>query len=189
MKHDTFPQPATIGAMGEHFVLSQLLKHNFVAGFAPHNTKDYDIVVLNRDGNISFPVQVKTVLYNKTLTEGEWILKDKHEVPIKNLIFCFVRLNRDSKESNVYIMDSNKVAHLAKKCHEIWLKIPGLKNQKHNDTNMRKMMSDFRKTIGKRKYEDLKDYLNEEDINFMENHSKGWMDKYEDNWSILKTNE
>ena len=51
------------------------------------------------------------------------------------------------------------------------------------------MMSDFRKTIGKRKYEDLKDYLSEEDINFMENHSKGWMDKYEDNWSILKTNE
>ncbi len=186
MKDKSFPQPATIGAMGEHFVLSQLLKHNFVAGFAPHNTKDYDIVVLNRNGNISFPIQVKTVLYNKTITEGEWILKDKHELPIKNLVFCFVRLNKDSKETNVFIIDAKKVAYVAKKCHQIWLKIPGKKNQKHNDSSMRKLMSDYRKTIGRRNYNDLKKHLNKDDIDFMENHKKGWMEKYEDNWSILK---
>ena len=37
-------------------MLSQLLKMNFVAGLAPENTKDYDLIVLNREGNVSFPI-------------------------------------------------------------------------------------------------------------------------------------
>ena len=53
-------QSAVLGASGEHLILSQLLRLNFVAGKAPDNTKDYDLIVLNKDGTTSSPIQVKT---------------------------------------------------------------------------------------------------------------------------------
>ena len=46
----TIPQTSVIGASGEYLVLSTLLKHNFIAGKAPENTKDYDLVVVNKNG-------------------------------------------------------------------------------------------------------------------------------------------
>ena len=182
-----FPQTSTIGAMGEHFVLSQLLKQNFVAGLAPQNTKDYDIVVLNKDGNIASPIQVKTALYSETSNPiTEWMLRDKHEIPIKNLVFCFVRMNLDSNKTQTYIIDAKKVSYLVKTCHKIWLKVPGIKNNKHNDTSMRKMMSDFRRTLGKRNYDKLKDYLTKDDIDFIKKYSDGWLKEHENNWEIIK---
>ena len=80
------PQPAVIGASGEYLVLSHLLRLNLIAGTAPENTKDYDLIVLNKDGTTSFPIQVKTTIDKK---DG-WILKDKHEKIIKNLIFLLL---------------------------------------------------------------------------------------------------
>ena len=77
MTKTPFPQTSSIGSSGEHLVLSQLLKMNFVAGLAPENTKDYDLIVLNREGNISFPIQVKTALHSKTsYGSSGWILRD-----------------------------------------------------------------------------------------------------------------
>ena len=110
MKEKTFPQNAVIGASGEHLVLSILLKHGFVAGNAPYNTKDYDLVVLHKDGTSSSPIQVKTALYEKTSKKiGPWILGKKNEQPIKNLLFCFVRMNLDSDQNDIYVVDSETV--------------------------------------------------------------------------------
>ena len=81
-------QSSVIGAAGEHLVLSELLKRGYVAGLAPFNVKDYDIVVLNKDGTNSFPIQVKTTASNKR----GWIMQKKHEKPVKDLIYCFVYL-------------------------------------------------------------------------------------------------
>ena len=39
-------QSAVIGSAGEHLVISLLLRRNFIAGLAPQNTEDFDIVVM-----------------------------------------------------------------------------------------------------------------------------------------------
>ena len=181
-----FPQTSSIGSAGEHLVLSQLLKMNFVAGLAPENTKDYDLIVLNREGNVSFPIQVKTALHTKTTnTSSGWILRDKHEKPIKDLIFCFVRMNLDSRESDIYIVDSEKVAECCKYSHQIWLKFPSMKGDKHKDTSMRMFSHDFGK-IRTKKLSNWKDYLNDKEINFIETHPEGWLEKYKEAWHLIK---
>ena len=97
----TQKQSAVIGAAGEHLVLSNLLRLNYIAGKAPDNTKDYDLVVLNSDGTTSFPIQVKTTIDKKK----SWILSEKHEKPIKNLIYCFVYIESKSSFSEIFVIE------------------------------------------------------------------------------------
>jgi hypothetical protein len=60
MSKDNTPQSAVPGASEEYLVLSHLLRLNFVAGKVPDNTKDYDLIVNNKDRTSSSPIQVKT---------------------------------------------------------------------------------------------------------------------------------
>ena len=175
------PQPAVIGASGEYLVLSHLLRLNLIAGTAPENTKDYDLIVLNKDGTTSFPIQVKTTIDKK---DG-WILKDKHEKIIKNLIFIFVAMNSNSKDSEIYVLNSELVANLVKQSHEIWLKLPGLNGKKHQSTSMRHLMRDYSKISGLRKIQDKEKYLNKSDIEFIDKYSDGWINEYKDRWDLL----
>jgi len=182
-----FPQTSSIGSAGEHLVLSQLLKMNFVAGLAPENTKDYDLIVLNREGNVSFPIQVKTALQAKTTNVSQgWILRDKHENPIKDLIFCFVRMSLDSRDTDIYVIDSIKVAECVRYSHSIWMKLPNAKGGSHKDTSMRMLLHDFSKISGYKKIKDLDKYLTKEEIAFVENHPQGWLDKYREAWHLIK---
>ena len=63
MKYE-FPPNASIGACGEHLVLSHLLKLDFIAGLAPYNTKDYDLIVSSSDSSKQINIQVKTALHS-----------------------------------------------------------------------------------------------------------------------------
>jgi len=181
-----FPQTSSIGSAGEHLVLSQLLKMNFVAGLAPENTKDYDLIVLNREGNVSFPIQVKTALQAKiSNTSQGWILRDKHEKPIKDLIFCFVRMSLDSRDTDIYIVDSDKVAECSQYSHQIWLKFPNSQGGKHKDTTMRMLLHDYGK-IKTKKLTNWKEYLNKDEIDFIEAHPQGWLEKYKEAWHLIK---
>ena len=45
----SFPSNAVVGAAGENLVLSHLLRLNYIAGLAPYNTKDYDLIILSED--------------------------------------------------------------------------------------------------------------------------------------------
>ena len=99
------PQTSVIGASGEYLVLSTLLKHNFIAGKAPDNTKDYDLVVINKNGTSTSPIQVKTVIQqNENDVSNGWMLQEKHEKPIKNLV-NFI-LASSLRESSVIISNS-----------------------------------------------------------------------------------
>ena len=172
-------QSSVLGASGEHLILSQLLRLNFVAGKAPDNTKDYDLVVLNKDGTSSSPIQVKT-----THKKDGWVLSRKHEVPIKDLIFCFVYMELESNFTEIYLMDSKTVSNNVKLSHSIWLKLPGLKGQKHNDTDMRRLQRVAHPNI--QKIKNYEKYLNSAESEYLKNHQDGWMEKYKDAWSILK---
>lgn len=159
IKNPLVPQSSVIGAAGEHLVLSNLLRLNFVAGQSPYNTKDYDLVVLNKNGTSSFPIQVKTAL-----NKDGWVMKKKDETPIKNLIFCFVYLEIDSNKTEIYVLDSKTVSKILGFSHRIWLKVPGLKGRKHNDNKMRVLLRNNAVIVGKVK--NFKEYLNSEEIDF-----------------------
>jgi len=174
-------QSSVIGAAGEHLVLSELLKRNFVAGLAPFNTKDYDIVVLNKDGTNSFPIQVKTTSNNKR----GWVMQEKHETPIKDLYYCFVYMTSALDNTEIYIVDSKTVANVIKTAHKIWLKVPGRNGQKHNPTKMRFFSRNVTANYFKN-FDDYKDYLDEKEINFLNNYQEGWLEKFKDNWDSIK---
>ena len=179
MKKKPF-QSAVIGASGEHLVLSNLLRLNFVAGKAPDNTKDYDLIVLNKDGTSSSPIQVKTSIRK----ERGWILQKKHEKVIKNLFFCFVKMETNSDKTEIYIIDSKTVAHVAETSHKIYLKLPGLKGQKHGDSTMRKLYGDYNSIAGLRS-KNFKKYLTKSELNFLNKYSEGWLNKYKDAWHLI----
>ena len=185
----TFPSNAIIGAAGENLVLSHLLRLNYVAGLAPYNTKDYDLIILSSDETVAKSIQVKSALFAEEArtTDLKWILKDKHENKINNLIFCFVVMSMKSSLSQIYIMDSDLVSYVVKMSHQIYLKLPGMQGQLHSTENkMRIMSSDYLNSVtNKKNREQLREYLNPEEIDFLNKHSQGWMDKYLDNWDII----
>jgi len=179
MSKDNTPQSAVLGASGEYLVLSHLLRLNFIAGQAPDNTKDYDLIVLGKDGTSSSPVQVKT-----TFKTDAWILKEKHETPIKNLVFCFVCMSEKSDKNEIFVINSEVVSYFLKNSHNIWLKLPGSKGQKHNNSSMRQLTRNPLKSIVS-KVKNHEQYLNKEEINFFKEYTSGWMDKYKDAWHLI----
>jgi len=172
------PQASVIGAAGEHLVLSHLLRLGFIAGKTPDFTKNYDLVVINKDGNGSAPIQVKTTTYTG------WLMQKKHEHPIDNLIYCFVRMSLDSIKSDIFVMDSKTVSNFVKTGHKIWLKMPARSGKPHKDTDMRTLDSAFNHFKWVEKPEE---YLNSNELKFVEDHSKGWMEKYREAWHLIQT--
>jgi hypothetical protein len=93
-----------------------------------------------------------------------WHMSLKHEsISEKDLFYCFVNLELISP--SVYVIPSRIVAKVVRDSHGEWLKTPGQKGQKHNDTEMRRIKNDYGpnfKTI-----------------------KPGWMDKYLEAWELL----
>jgi hypothetical protein len=92
-------------------------------------------------------------------------------------------MSKDSSENEIYVIDSETVAHSVKNSHRIWLKLPGLKGKKHNDNSMRQLTRDHKNIFAKLK--NYKEYLSKEEIKFIEEHSSGWMNKYKDAWNLI----
>tara|TARA_B100000965_G_scaffold8827_1_gene6814 strand:+ start:70 stop:882 length:813 start_codon:yes stop_codon:yes gene_type:complete len=184
------PQNQIIGSSGEHLVLSNLLKLNFIAGLAPYNTENYDLLTLNEDGNASKSIQVKTALNlkKKDISKHKWVLKEKNETPIENLIFCFVAISMHPVNfSEVYVMDSTKVSEVIKMSHQIYLKLPGINGQIHNDNPMRSLAADiFMDVTNQYNRKSYHKYLSKEEVSFLDQHAEGWLEQYRNNWDILR---
>ena len=171
-------QSAVIGSAGEHLVISLLLRRNFIAGLAPQNTEDFDIVVMSKDGQTLFPVQVKTS------TKKSWMLSKKHENAIKNIIYVFVRFSDDMTGSEIFIMKSDKVAEVTKLSHQIWLKLPSKGGKVHKDSDIRNLMMDSSSLI--KNLPDPKKYLTKSELEFIDSHKLGWIEKYRESWELFK---
>ena len=153
-----------IGAAGEHLVLSRLLAKGILAAQAPRGTRKADILVNHLDGKPPCLIQVKS----KTGLDSNsgWPMKAKHEdIKDTDMYYCFVALG--DNESEVYVIPATKVAQVVKDSHATWLRTPGAKGQKHNDTDMRRIKNDYKM--------DLK------------SAQKGWMDKYLEAWNLITT--
>ena len=80
----------SIGNAGEYFVAGELERHGFTAAIPMSNTKDFDILAINRRNYKQFAIQVKTTKYK----QKKWTLGKKNETLIgDNIIYFFVSLN------------------------------------------------------------------------------------------------
>lgn len=126
------------GNCGEYFVAAELERRGFTAAVPMSNTKDFDILAINRENNKQIAIQVKTTKYKRK----EWTLSSKNEnIYEKNIFYVFVSLNElDNPE--YHIVPSNIVAKEIKQSHSEWLNTLGRKGQKHKDNPIRKF-NDF----------------------------------------------
>lgn len=156
------------GAAGEYYIMYRLLRMGYVAGLSPRGAPNSDIIVTSVDGKRTAVIQVKT--RNEIGRDGGWYMKKKHEeLKSDNLFYCFV----DFQDSPiVYVMPSKIVATALKRCHGVWKDTPGKNGVRHKETDMRRLLPDYRRTI-KSNHEVLNDY------------TVGWLDKYKENWDIL----
>ena len=122
------------GNAGEYFVAGELERHGFTVAVPMSNTKDFDILAINRETYKQFAIQVKTTSYK----QKSWTLSEKNEELVgDNIIYFFVSLNElDIPE--YHIVPSNIVAKIIKETHQLWLDTPGKRGQKHNNNAIRK---------------------------------------------------
>lgn len=122
------------GNAGEYFVAGELERHGFTVAVPMSNTKDFDILAIDRETYKQFAIQVKTTGYKQKV----WTLSAKNEDLVgDSIIYFFVSLN-ELDVPEYHIVPSSIVAKTVRKSHQEWLNTPGKKGQKHNDNPMRK---------------------------------------------------
>ena len=124
----------SIGNAGEYFVAGELERHGFTVAVPMSNTKDFDILGINRETNKQIAIQVKTTKGKQKI----WILSKKNEnIIVDNIYYVFVSLN-ELEAPKYHIVPSSIVASRIKGEHQEWLKSVGINGEKHNDNEIRK---------------------------------------------------
>lgn len=126
------------GCAGEYLVAGELSRRGYIASITLRNSRGVDILVTNEKASRTAAIQVKT-RYSKGTA---WVMNEKAErYHAPNLFYAFVSLNY-GEPADFYIVPSLDVAAFVKKHHRRWLKTPGRKGQKHNQTTMRQFRDD-----------------------------------------------
>ena len=157
-----------LGAAGEHYVMSLLLRHGYIAALAPVGVPNCDIVVTDDIGDRLCAVQVKTRVEKGS--DGGWHMSEKHEgISSSGLFYVFLDFGKTLTDPPVsYVVPSAVVADVVARSHATWLSQPGKRGQERKDSNMRRFLPDYNKMgldIGA---------------------GQGWLDQYRENWSLLE---
>ena len=169
------------GTAGEFYALSLFIRKGFVAGKAPEGTALYDLFVMTPNAFSFAPVQVKTVTNSR-----HWILSQRHEDVVGNLIFCFVLFSSELTHTRVFLVPAAVVSNAIRTGHEIWMALPGLHGATHTNGSIRTLNIDFSNLI--RNIDNPAHYLTRSQLRFLNEHSLGWLDRYENNFEIFNTN-
>lgn len=155
-------------AAGEHYVLCQLLRREFIAALAPQGVPNADIIVTDDIGQRLCAIQVKS-RRDKGLDKG-WHMKPKHEtLEGDRLFYCFVDFGSSLEATpSCYIVPSNIVAEAIRENHKEWLKTPGKGGRLHKDSDVRRLLPDYWR------------------LNPASKHLQGWLDEYREAWNSLK---
>lgn len=162
-------QSSLLGAAGEYFVMSEMLRRGFIAALAPAGVPHADIVVTNVEGSRLCSLQVKT--RRDIGSDGGWHMKAKHEdMRADALFYCFVDFGKTPEVTPVvYVVPSAVVAEVLAASHSKWLATPGKNGQPHKDSVMRRMLPDYSKIFGASNNP----------------YPKGWLDQYRSAWHKL----
>jgi hypothetical protein len=133
------------GVAGEYLVAGELSRRGCIASITLRNSKGVDILATNEKAERSVAIQVKS-RYSKGTA---WVLNEKaEEYYAKNLFYAFVSLNY-GESADFYIVPSRVVAETIKEHNREWLKTPGRKGQRHNQTSMRTFRDDEQKFLNR----------------------------------------
>jgi hypothetical protein len=156
-----------LGAAGEHYVMSLLLRHGFIAALAPVGVPNCDIVVTDDIGDRLCAIQVKTRVEKGS--DGGWHMSEKHEhIRSPGLFYVFLDFGRSLTDPpRSYVVPSAVVSDVVARSHATWLSQPGKRVQVRKDGPMRRFMPDFTK-VGL-------------DIGC----GPGWLEPYRENWGQL----
>lgn len=162
-------ESSLLGAAGEHFVMSELLRRGFIAALAPQGVPNADIVVTDLVGDKLCTIQVKS--RRAIGSDGGWHMKPKHASLIgERLFYCFVDFGQSPEvRPEIFLLPSSKVAEVINCSHLSWLSTPGKRGQKRNDSNVRRLIPDYSNS-----------YLGTQNP-----FPKGWMDVYKNAWHLL----
>ena len=162
-------QSTLLGAAGEHYVLSQLLRRGYVAALAPQGVPNADIVVTDLEGQRLAAIQVKT--RRDIGSDRGWHMKAKHEsLSSEFLFYCFVDFGKQvSDHATAFILPSAIVSRVLRESHQAWLRKPGKKGQPHNDGDLRRFKPDYSSTFDP-----------EATI-----YRDGWLERYREKWDLL----
>lgn len=107
-----------LGAAGEYFIVSELLRRGYIAALAPQGVPNTDIVVTDLTGHRLCTIQVKSRLDKGS--DGGWHMRPKHEdLTSERLFYCFVDFGKSVEDRpDVFIMPSHVVAHVLKTSHQ-----------------------------------------------------------------------
>lgn len=155
------------GAAGEHYVMSELLRRNYIAALAPAGVPDCDIIVTDLGGKHLCAVQVKT--RNNTGADRGWHMGIKHEgLQRATLFYCFVdfAMGKDCGPFT-YVVPAAVVAKALAETHQAWISQPGKKGQQRKDGNMRRFLPSYA-------------HLS------MGCYEEGWLEQYREAWHLLR---
>lgn len=160
-------QTSLIGAAGEHYVMSHLLRRGLIAALAPPGAPNTDILVSNVVSDRLCSVQVKS--RTNAGSDGGWAMSAKHENLISDsLYYCFVDFGNGKQHPDTYILPSKVVADVVKKDHAAWLAEPKRSGDARKDSSMRRLKPDHSKNLGS-----------------SSEYSLGWLEPYRENWEFL----
>ena len=129
-------ETVSIGNCGEYFVAAELERNGFTVALPMSNTRNFDILAINKTNNKQIALQIKTNHTNKRT----WTLCKKNENLVdENIYYVFVCLNYD-QHPDYYILPGYLVAESIKKSHANWLF-----DKKGNDTAIRKFSFEYSK--------------------------------------------
>lgn len=114
-----------LGAAGEHYVMSQLLRRGLIAVLAPVGVPTADIVITDDCGERACALQVKT--RRAIGSDGGWPMKAKHEeIRSASLYYVFPSFPSDSRQlPDAFVIPSMIVADALFTAHRAWLARPG----------------------------------------------------------------
>ena len=164
-----------VGAAGEYYVLSQLLRRGWIAALAPDGAPNMDILVTDENSEILCAIQVKT--RRDIGRDKGWHMRAKHENIVSDYLFyVFVDVGKKpSDPTTCYIVPSKVVAECLRRCHKVWLETPGRGGRARKEHNLRRFLPDYsaRKPITK------------EGKAIIDQYRSGWLDQYRENWDRL----
>ena len=164
-----------VGAAGEYYVLSQLLRRGWIAALAPDGAPNMDILVTDENSHKLCAIQVKT--RRDTGKDKGWHMKPKHEMmTADDLFYVFVDVGKQPADpTTCYILPSKVVADCIQRCHHVWLDTPGRNNRPHKDSNVRQLLPD---------YSFIKP-TSEHGRGVVDQYRSGWLTDYRENWGVL----
>ena len=167
--------PRIVGAAGEYYVLSQLLRRGWIAALAPDGAPNMDILVTDENNEKLCAIQVKT--RRDIGSDKGWHMKAKHETMVADdLFYVFVDVGKRPSDPTVsHILPSRAVADCLRDTHRVWLNTPGKGGQPHKDNDMRRLRPD---------YSNIRPN-SEEGMNIINRYSTGWLDPFREKWEIL----